>query len=84
MNYTTAQIIAMFPAAPLVSEMVAAVKLYAQSHYGKFSWDYVVECLSDSDIEKLIGKARTVGGAIQAVWAKYVKGINSMVSETRW
>jgi hypothetical protein len=50
-----------------MQEMVSAVKAHAAQNYERDGWDYAVECYSDADLVELIGKCRTVGGAIKAV-----------------
>jgi hypothetical protein len=53
-------------------EMVDAVKAHAVEHYEEDGWDYLVECYSNEEVEELIGKCRTVSGAIKKV-AKIMK-----------
>jgi hypothetical protein len=50
-----------------MKEMVEAVKAHAVEHYEEDGWDYLVECYSDGEVEELIGKARTIAGAIKKV-----------------
>lgn len=47
--------------------LIAAVKEYALRNYDRDGWDYIVEAWGDADIDKAIGKARTVNGAISKV-----------------
>jgi hypothetical protein len=47
-----------------MTDLIAAVREYALANYEKDGWDYLVECWSDEDIAKEIGKSRTVLGAI--------------------
>lgn len=52
-----------------MSEMVAAVKQYATTHYTEDGWDYIVETFEDEDIAKGIreAQARTPEDAIKAL-----------------
>jgi len=47
-------------------EMVAGVKAHAEANYEK--WNVLVETYSDDAIVELIGKSRTVAGAIRKAW----------------
>ena len=47
-------------------DLVQAVRAHAITNYNKGGWDFLVECWEDSDIEKQIGNAKTVRGAIMA------------------
>ena len=47
--------------------LVGAVKEYAEKNYERDGWDYIVETFLDEDIDKAIGEARTVNGAIAKV-----------------
>tara|TARA_R110002060_G_scaffold76112_1_gene86236 strand:- start:650 stop:856 length:207 start_codon:yes stop_codon:yes gene_type:complete len=48
--------------------MLKGVKRHAQENYEKGGWDYIVEgCYEDSELITLIGKARTITGAIRKV-----------------
>lgn len=65
--------------------LVKAVKEYALTMYGRYGWDYVVECLSDKEIASMIGdKVSTSSGAIKQVYAKYVRLIAAQQADTRW
>ena len=55
-----------------MKDMVDAVKAHAVAHYEEGGWDYLVECYSDAEVAELIGRARTVAGAIKKV-AKIMK-----------
>lgn len=44
-------------------ELIAAVRAHAEENYGQ-GWDIVVECYDDAEIAEVIGRARTVKGAI--------------------
>jgi hypothetical protein len=46
------------------AELVEAVKDHALAHYNDGGWDVIVECYEDAEIAAVIGKARTVKGAI--------------------
>ena len=48
-------------------DLIEAVKSHAYKNYEKGGWDYVVECLSPTDIARIISKRRSVSGAIAAV-----------------
>ena len=50
-----------------VDVLVAAVKAHARAHYATGGWDYVVECLEDSDIAEKIAGAGTEAEAIAAM-----------------
>jgi len=50
-----------------MKEMVEAVKAHAVDHYEEDGWDYLVECYSDAEVEEMLGKCRTVAGAIKKV-----------------
>ena len=45
------------------ADLVAAVRTHAVEHYTE-GWDIVVEAYDDARIVEIIGKARTVKGAI--------------------
>lgn len=64
--------------------MLSAVKTYAVKNYesGK-GWDYLVETMSDDEILALIGRARTVNGAIWAVWNKSIRTMWLLCREQR-
>jgi hypothetical protein len=49
------------------SNLVKAVRDYANANYNKGGWDIIVECWSDADISGEIGNAKTVAGAIRKV-----------------
>jgi len=49
------------------SNLVQAVRDYANANYNKGGWDIIVECWSDKDIENEIGSVKTVSGAIRKV-----------------
>ena len=53
----------------MIDDLVFAVKMYARKHYEKDGWDIVVECYDDKELATIIGKARTVQGAIAKVKA---------------
>lgn len=65
--------------------LIAGVRKYASENYetGK-GWDHVVECYSDEELAKLIGKCRTVNGAIWAVWNKAIRFVWQMNLDNRW
>lgn len=50
-----------------MNTLIEAVKNHAYANYSKNGWDVVIECWSEEDIAKAIGKARTSKGAIAAV-----------------
>lgn len=50
-----------------LAELIPAVREHAIANYNEGGWDYVVECLEDSDIAELIGDNITVAGAIASV-----------------
>ena len=48
------------------TELVKAVKAYANEHYGdRGGWDFVVECWEDSEIAEEIEGAQTAEQAIE-------------------
>jgi len=47
-----------------MTDLIAAVREHALANYEKDGWDYLVECWSDEDIAKEIGRSRTTQGAI--------------------
>lgn len=50
-----------------ITELVAAVRKYAELHYTRDGWDYVVECWTDDDIRETIEHvAHTPANAIRA------------------
>jgi hypothetical protein len=59
------------------SELVAAVKAHAAANYAN-GWDVIVECYDDAEIAKVIGRARTLKGAI----AKFASVVD-VVSDRR-
>jgi len=68
-----------------VASLVSAVKGHAHAHYndGK-AWDYVVECLSDADIEELVCNRWSVNGAIKAVNDGYCKVVREEINNCRF
>lgn len=49
------------------TELVAAVRRYAEDHYEVGGWDVIVEAYTDAELADLIGRARTADGAIRKV-----------------
>jgi len=50
------------------NDLIEAVKSHAYENYEKKGgWDYVIECLTNDDIARIISKRRSVRGAIAAV-----------------
>ena len=49
------------------NDLIEAVKSHAYENYENGGWDYVIECLTNDDIARIIGKRRSVRGAIAAV-----------------
>jgi hypothetical protein len=49
------------------SNLVKAVRDYANANYNKGGWDIIVECWSDADIAGEIGSVKTISGAIRKV-----------------
>ncbi len=47
--------------------LVAQVREYAQEHYNEGGWDMITETMSDEDLVRLIGRARTFDGALRKV-----------------
>jgi hypothetical protein len=45
-------------------ELIAAVRSHATENYNNGGWDVIVECYDDEAIVKVIGRARTVKGAL--------------------
>ena len=62
------------------SNLVQAVRDYANANYNKGGWDIIVECWSDEDISGEIGNVKTVSGAIRKV-SKIVQVISDYRSE---
>jgi len=62
------------------SNLVQAVRDYANANYNKGGWDIIVECWSDEDISGEIGNVKTVSGAIRKV-SKVVQVIGDYRSE---
>ena len=60
------------------AQMIEAVKRYAYEHYEE-GWDVVVECWDKADYVEVIGKARTVEGAIR----KVAEGVNHITAYRR-
>lgn len=56
-------------------ELVEQVKAHATAHYNDGGWDVVVETMDDAAIAEMIGKTRTLAGALAkfktvvGVWA---------------
>lgn len=46
------------------AELVAAVREHAERNYSR-GWDVVVECYEDAEILEVVGRCRTVKGAIR-------------------
>lgn len=51
------------------AELISAVRKHAVRNYEKGGWDYVVECFSDAELEKIIGRCTGTRGAIDKVKA---------------
>jgi len=49
------------------NDLIDAVKSHAYENYERGGWDYVIECLTNDDIARIISKRRSVRGAIAAV-----------------
>lgn len=49
-----------------VSDLIVAVRAHAMEHYND-GWDVVVEAYDDAQLTEMIGRARTVKGAIGKV-----------------
>lgn len=48
------------------AELIAEIRQYALDHYENGEgWDYVVECFDDATISEMVGRARTLAGAIR-------------------
>jgi hypothetical protein len=47
------------------TELIAAVRAHAEEHYEDGGWDVIVECWEDDDIDRQIGRARTLQGALR-------------------
>lgn len=55
------------PTAASTNALVVAVKAHAQKNYKTGGWSMVIETMSDDEILREIGKARSTSGAIKAV-----------------
>jgi hypothetical protein len=62
------------------SNLVQAVRDYANANYNEGGWDIIVECWSDADIASEIGSVKTISGAIRKV-GKVVRVIGDYRSE---
>lgn len=49
---------------PRLLPLIAAIRAYATEHYNSSGWDVIVECYDDRSIAEVIGRARTVKGAL--------------------
>lgn len=49
---------------PKRRELIAAVRAHAVENYHRGGWDVIVECYDDERIAEVIGRARTVKGAL--------------------
>lgn len=49
------------------ADLIAAVRAHAVDNYSKGGWDFIVECYTDEELGKLIGRARTFKGALKTV-----------------
>jgi nitrate reductase NapAB chaperone NapD len=58
------------------AELIRQVEQYALDNYEKGGWDVIVECYDDEMIADIIGRARTIDGAI-----KKFKGIVSVYAD---
>lgn len=65
-----------------VQELVKAVQDYAYAHYETGGWDYIVETFEDEELAEIIGKARTVEGAIRKV-RPYASGLGERRADVR-
>ena len=56
-------------ARPSAASLVATVKAHALTNYevSPVSWDYVIECWSDAEIEAAIAGAQTIKSAIRKI-----------------
>jgi hypothetical protein len=61
-----------------VRGLITAVRAHATDNYNTGGWDVVVECWSDSELAREIGKCRTAAGAIRRM-----AGIVAMYAERR-
>lgn len=50
-------------------ELIREVKRYANDHYADGGWDVIVECFTDEELNKAIGRATTLRGAIHKLRA---------------
>jgi len=66
----------------MTSDLVEAVKAHAIDNYEKDGWDIVVECWADDKIEEIVGRCRTIDGAIRKM-RKEVKPVASYRDEIR-
>ena len=62
------------------SNLVQAVRDYANANYNEGGWDIIVECWSDADIASELGSVKTISGAIRKV-GKVVRVIGDYRSE---
>lgn len=65
-----------------MNHLVEAVKRHAHENYEQ-GWHWIVECYSDAELVTLIGKARTVAGAIKKV-GEEVRIMKERESNCRW
>jgi len=63
-----------------MDELIRAVRDHADAHWGKYGWDFLVECWSDEDISVAIGSAKTPKTAIAAC-RRVVKTMDEYRSE---
>jgi hypothetical protein len=60
------------------AELIAAVRAHAVENYNRGGWDVIVEAFDDAQISEVIGRARTLKGAL----AKFAP-VNDVIADRR-
>lgn len=60
------------------AELIAAVRAHAVENYHRGGWDVIVEAFDDAQISEVIGRARTLKGAL-----KKFAAVNSVIADRR-
>ena len=64
-------------------ELIAAVQDYAKKNYDVSGWSVIVECYDEQEIAEVIGRARTLKGAL-AKFATIVSVVGDRIAEANF
>jgi hypothetical protein len=63
---------------PKRQALIAAIRAHAVANYGRGGWDVIVEAFDDAQISEVIGRARTLKGAL-----KKFAPVNDVIADRR-